>query len=326
MANEFLVARAFSPTNIALAKYWGKRDLNLNLPQNGSLSVTLDGLGSTTQVEFSSQTNEDHFFLNGVEQFAPSALKKVKTVLDILRSRKGISLRARVESQNNFPTGAGLASSASGLSALTLAASAALNLNLSKENLSEIARFGSGSACRSFLGGYVEWKKGEKPDGTDSVAKSVADEKHWPLSVMIIVINEKSKLYPSTDAMELTRETSPYFASWVEFAESQIPHIRKSIIERDFKSLAQLSEENCIKMHASAMAASPPFLYWAPQTLEVMKRVWSLRQKGYRLFFTIDAGPNVVIFSDDPQWDKIQLEFKDFDTIKSRIGEGAKIL
>lgn len=324
---DSLVGRAFAPTNIALAKYWGKRDLSLNLPQNSSLSVTLARIGSFTTVEFNKNFVEDSIYVDGqLQKRTGSFLKKAKVVLDLLRQRSNISWYSQIQTKNNFPTGAGLASSASGLAALTLAASHALKCDISKEELSGIARQGSGSASRSLFGGFVQWDRGEKSDGTDSTAHSLASEGHWPLRVYVVVVEEKDKINPSTDAMELTRKTSPYFSAWVEYAERNVSVIREQILARDFLKLAISAEENCFKMHASAQAATPPLLYWTPQTVEIIHKVWRLREKGYRLFFTIDAGPNVVIFTDDLRHEDIKKELGEVKIIESKVGEGAQIL
>ncbi|MEW6055828.1 MAG: diphosphomevalonate decarboxylase [Bdellovibrionota bacterium] len=319
-------ARVFSPSNIALAKYWGKRDVKLNLPTNGSLSVTLKHYGSFTTVEFNAAFKSDELVLNGKLE-SPDKLLKVKRVLDEIRNSAGESRFARVQSFNNFPTAAGLASSASGLSAVTLAASHALKLDLSKKELSEIARKGSGSACRSLFGGFVEWKRGSRSDGKDSVAEQFRPADHWNLSALIAVANQGQKNEASTGGMEHTRLTSPYFSAWIESAEESVALIRSAIDVRDFNKLAELSESNCIRMHASAMAAFPAVFYWQPATLEIMQRVWALRKSGVRAFFTIDAGPNVVVITTPEDSPKVQAELarvSGVQLLKTQLGEGAR--
>lgn len=329
------MARVFSPSNIALAKYWGKRDLALNLPTNGSVSVTLKGYGSFTTVEFSERFDGDRLYLNGKEE-AAGKISKVKRVLDEVRTlagvntgaRAGASLGARVQSYNNFPTAAGLASSASGLSAVTFAAAQALALDVPREKLSEIARKGSGSACRSLFGGYVEWARGERADGTDSIAHQLQPVSHWPLKVFIAVANHAEKDHASTGGMEHTRETSPYFAPWVENAQKQVAEIRAAIKARDFQKLGDLSESNCIRMHTSAMAAFPPVFYWQPTTLELMRRVWSLRKSGVPAFFTIDAGPNVVVLCAPDAATKVREQLASVpgaNILATEIGEGSRV-
>lgn len=326
LRNGSLWARVFSPSNIALAKYWGKRDVALNLPTNGSISVTLKGYGSFTTVEFDAGFASDRLILNGKED----KIGKVKRVLDEVRTLASSSLYARVQSYNNFPTAAGLASSASGLSAVTTAAAEALELSISKSKLSEIARKGSGSACRSLFGGFVEWRQGEKADGSDSVAEALAPVSHWPFKVFIAVANEKQKSEASTGGMERTRETSPYFESWIESAQKSVSEIRAAIQARDFALLAKLSESNCVRMHASAMAAMPPILYWQAETLEVIRRLWALRADGVKAFFTIDAGPNVVIICEPESAVRVSAmlgelaKLRQISVLATEVGEGAR--
>jgi diphosphomevalonate decarboxylase len=317
-------ARVFSPSNIALAKYWGKRDLALNLPTNGSVSLTLKDFGSFTTVEFDPSFAEDRLILDGREEKAD----KITRVLDELRALAGERSRARIQSRNNFPTAAGLASSASGLSAATLGAALALGLErLPKSKLSEIARKGSGSACRSFFGGFAEWKRGELADGSDSVAQELAPRGHWPLKVLIAVASGGPKDHASTGGMERTRKTSPYFDAWVSSAQADLSKTREAIAARDFTRLAELAEGNCVRMHASAMAASPPVLYWRPATLDVIQRVWALRAEGVKAFFTIDAGPNVVVVCEAGDADRVAAELSRAQVtsvLKTEIGEGAR--
>jgi diphosphomevalonate decarboxylase len=301
-------ARAFSPSNIALAKYWGKRDTALNLPTNGSLSITLNSYGSSTTVEFHESFTHDRLILNGTEE-PTDKISKVARVLDELRAVAKTDCNARVQSANNFPTAAGLASSASGLSAVTLAAAQALGLDLSPQKLSEIARKGSGSACRSLFSGFVEWERGHATDGSDSVAKQVAPAKHWPLDVFIVVANQNQKNHASTGGMEHTRKTSPYFSAWIENAEADVATIREAVLSRNFAKLAETAESNCIRMHASAMAARPPVFYWQGTTVDVMHRVWALRAQGTPVFFTIDAGPNVVVICEPSASERVEAEF-----------------
>lgn len=320
------IARVFSPSNIALAKYWGKRDLALNLPTNGSLSVTLKGFGSFTTVEFNDRFGSDRLLLNGKEESSGKTSKVVR-VLDEVRALSGMRARARVQSYNNFPTAAGLASSASGLSAVTFAAAQAAKLDAPMSKLSEIARKGSGSACRSLFGGYVEWARGERADGADSVAHQLAPTSHWPLKVLIAVANQAEKDHASTGGMEHTRETSPYFAPWIENAQKQVGEIRSAIKARDFQKLAELSEANCVRMHTSAMAAMPPVFYWQPATLELMRRVWALRKSGVAAFFTIDAGPNVVVICEPGAVAKAReelLKTSGVNLLSTEVGEGSR--
>lgn len=320
-------SRVFSPSNIALAKYWGKRDTVLNLPTNGSLSVTLKDYGSFTTVEFDPGFERDRIILNQKDE-TDAKLGKVKQVLDELRALAGTKQFARVQSYNNFPTGAGLASSASGLSAVALAGARALSLDLSVSKLSEIARKGSGSACRSFFGGFAEWKRGELADGSDSVAEQVAGRSHWPLKILIAVVSSAQKNHASTGGMEHTRRTSPYFPAWIESAQISLKKIRQAVVSRDFQGLAELAESNCIQFHASAMAAVPPVFYWQGQTVEIMHRIWGLRSSGVPAFFTIDAGPNVVVICEPQAAARVEAELSmpGVTILSTEVGDGARAL
>lgn len=286
-----LAATAQAQPNIALVKYWGKRDIPLNLPAVGSLSITLDTLWTRTRVRFDSALDRDRVMLNGKSD--DKEARRVSECLDLLRARAGTTLCAEVESQNNFPTGAGLASSASGFAALVVAATAALKLDLTLAEQSEIARRGSGSASRSIFGGYVEWSRGERSDGRDSIARPVLDASQWPLSVVVAVTSTAQKSVGSTEGMNRTRDTSPYYDAWVDTAEADLAEARRAVLDRDFDKLADVAEYSCLKMHALALAARPGLLYWNGATVEAMHAVRSLRAAGVPVFFTVDAGPQV---------------------------------
>ncbi|RMF54452.1 MAG: diphosphomevalonate decarboxylase, partial [Calditrichaeota bacterium] len=214
-------ATAIAHANIALVKYWGKRDIKLNLPAVGSISMTLRDLFTQSSIFFSEEFSEDILILNG-QPAGEVERRRVSSFLDIFRDLSGVRMCAKVESHNNFPTGAGLASSASGFAALTIAASAALGLELSSEKLSILARQGSGSAARSIYGGFVEMKKGELPDGSDAYAIQLYDENYWNLDMLILITSEEEKEISSTRGMKLTAETSPYYSAWVQSSEDDL--------------------------------------------------------------------------------------------------------
>lgn len=277
--------------NIALVKYWGKRDARLNLPAVGSISITLDRLWTRTAVRFDAGLAGDDVQLNARRDAAEAS--RVSACLDLLRSRAGCRLPARVESWNNFPTGAGLASSASGFAALVTAATAALGLRLTPAERSAIARRGSGSAARSIFGGYVEWRCGERADGTDSIAEPLAAAEHWPLSVLVAVTSRTAKSVGSTEGMNRTADSSPYWPAWVAEQPHDLEAARAAIAGRDFERLAAIAEHSCLKMHALALAARPGLLYWNGATVEAMHAVRGLRAQGVPVFFTVDAGPQL---------------------------------
>ena len=284
-------ARAVAHPNIALIKYWGKRDTTLNLPAVGSISITLDQLAAQTRVSFDQALDDDELILNGQPQ--PAALPRISRCLDACRALAGTDRRARITSENNFPTAAGLASSAAGYAALVTAASAALDLELDKPALSGLARQGSGSAARSLFGGFVEWHRGERDDGSDSLAEALLDGADWPLEVVIGITSEEAKSTGSTEGMELSRLTSPYYAAWLDGQEQDLAAARQAIQQQDFEQLAELAEFSCLKMHAVAMSSQPGLIYWNGATVAAMQQVRELRQAGTPVFFTIDAGPQI---------------------------------
>lgn len=287
-------ATAKANTNIALIKYWGKRDEKLFLPMNGSISITLDRFYTITAVEFKRDLQKDVFLLNN--QLASEAEgQKVFRFLDIIRELSGTDLNAVITSENRVPTAAGFASSASGFAALSAAAAKALNLELSEKELSALARRGSGSACRSIYGGYVEWQKGERADGKDSVAHQLLPEDRWNISILSVMVASKQKKISSREGMKRTVETSPFYAGWLQTIDTDLQKAREAIISKDFEKLGRVVEANALKMHATMLGATPPFFYWQSGTMEVMEQVQNLREDGIPVYFTIDAGANVKV-------------------------------
>ncbi|MEE4303958.1 MAG: diphosphomevalonate decarboxylase [Wenzhouxiangella sp.] len=286
---SFQQAAARAGANIALVKYWGKRDQRLNLPAAGSISVTLAGLETRTTVTPDPTLGADEFVLDGVDQ--PPG--RVGAVLDLVRERAGETVACRVESRNNFPTGAGLASSASGFAALAVAAGRAFGLDLSESDLSGLARRGSGSAARSIFGGFVEMDAGSLDSGADAVAHQLLPAGDWPLEVVVAITDSGSKAVGSRDGMNHTMKTSPYYPAWVETVADDLDAARSAIASRDFEALARTAEHSALKMHASMLAARPGLIYWNPATLACLHAVRTLRSAGTGVFFTIDAGPQV---------------------------------
>jgi diphosphomevalonate decarboxylase len=284
-------AAAQAQPNIALIKYWGKRDAALNLPVVGSISITLDALWTRTRVRFDAALEQDQVSLNGRSD--PKEARRVSAGLDLLRARAGVNWRASVDSRNNFPTAAGLASSASGFAALIHAGSEALGLSLTTSEQSVLARRCSGSAARSIFGGYVEWAHGKLADGTDSVAAPLLDAADWPLRVAVAITSTAAKEIGSSEGMRRTAETSPFQRAWIDSQEADLAAARKAILARDFDALAAISEHSCLKMHALALAAQPGLLYWNGATVECMRAVRALRGQGVPVFFTVDAGPQL---------------------------------
>ncbi|NND59937.1 MAG: diphosphomevalonate decarboxylase [Gammaproteobacteria bacterium] len=321
-------ATAIAHPNIALVKYWGKRDAALNLPAVGSISITLDTLATTTSVQFDSDLDRDTLSLDG--QSSETSLGRVSACLDLLRARAGVDTRAAVSTSNNFPTGAGLASSASGFAALVTAADAALSLDLPPQTRSILARQGSGSAARSIFGGYVEMHLGKASDGSDCFAEPLLDAPDWPMTVTVAVVSKTSKKVGSTEGMELTRHTSPYYDAWVAGQSADLDEARSAIEARDFDKLAEISEHSCLKMHALAAAARPGLVYLQGPTLEAMHRVRALRASGCGVFFTIDAGPQLKAISLPEHRGQVTSALADIDGVveilQSGLGEGARVV
>jgi diphosphomevalonate decarboxylase len=290
-------------TNIALVKYWGKRDAALNLPAAGSLSLTLANLGSETTVRFAKDVERDRVSLAGKpadEKFAG----RVKKFLDLVRARAGITLPAEVATENTVPTAAGLASSAAGFAALALAASRAAGLKISPSELSELARRGSGSAARSIFGGFAEMSAGTRSDGSDAVAHALLDEQAWDVRLCVAITASGEKAIGSTAAMDSTAHTSPYYAGWVDSVAHDLGEARAAVTARDLNRLGLVAERSAMRMHACAMAADPHILYWNPATLAAIATVKKLRSDGVAAYFTIDAGPHVKVLcaaSDAPR-------------------------
>jgi diphosphomevalonate decarboxylase len=280
-------ATAIAHPNIALCKYWGKRDRALNLPTNGSLSLTLAPFHTRTTVTWG--TEADTAALDGRPMDADEA-RKVFALLDRL---DGTRPPCRVESTNSFPTAAGLASSASGFAALAIAAAAAAGVTRTTEELAVLARRGSGSATRSLHGGWVAWPRGMRIDGGDSHGIPLAPADHWDVRMVVAIVASGPKPMGSTAGMNHTVATSPYFAPWVESAEADLPEAREAVLARDLERLGRVVERSAMRMHASMIAADPPLCYWRPQSLAALEAVRGLRARGIGAWATMDAGPNV---------------------------------
>ncbi|MCS6899598.1 MAG: diphosphomevalonate decarboxylase [Myxococcales bacterium] len=287
-------ATALAHPNIALAKYWGKVPGSDNAPAVPSLSVTLAGMATTTTVIFDEGLAHDLFELNGASADEPSR-QRVVALLDEVRSEANLSLRARVHSRNDFPTAAGLASSASGFAALAVAARAAAGLPSDPAWESHLARRVSASSARSLFGGYVELPAGEEGQQRFLPAKPVAPPGALPLRVLVAVTTERTKETLSTRGMNHTAQTSPYYRAWVEHAHRLFARIRAAVLAGDLEALGVAAEESALAMHASAIAAAPGVIYWLGVTVEILATVREMRSSGLGAWFTIDAGPHVKV-------------------------------
>jgi diphosphomevalonate decarboxylase len=272
-------ATAVAHANIALVKYWGKRDEALHLPEAPSLSIALDRLSTTTTIELGAPS--DSLVLDG-RAASEGELRRARLLLDAA----GIGERARIDSRNSFPTAAGLASSASGFAALAVAACAAAGQKLTLRQLSALARRGSGSAARSVPGGWAAWE--------DEFAEEVAPPGHLPLRAVVAVCGEGKKEVGSRDGMKLTRETSPYHAAFIAQCRRDFAEACGLLRDRNLPALGALAERNALRMHADALGADPPILYWEPPTVSCLHAVRRLREEEVGVWATIDAGPHVV--------------------------------
>jgi diphosphomevalonate decarboxylase len=280
-------------TNIALVKYWGKRDAGLNLPAVGSLSLTLDRFYTTTTVAPHTGPG-DRLVLDGAEA-SEGERARVSRFLDLLRGHGGGGPPVVVTSENTVPTAAGLASSASAFAALALAGARAFGLELDEAELSRLARQGSGSAARSIFGGFVLLHRGERDDGLDCVAEPLPVPPALDVRLVVARCGAGRKKLGSTEAMERTARTSPFYAPWVASHPADLREGHQAVAAGQLEPLGEVMERSTLKMHATGLGAQPPFWYLAPATLAVMERVQALRQEGVPCWFTMDAGPHVKV-------------------------------
>lgn len=277
-------AHAVAQPNIALIKYWGKRDIARNLPAAGSISLTLDALWTRMSVELY-EGDEDTLSVNASAN--SEMQKRVSECLDrLLGSRRP---KLNVLSESNFPIAAGLASSSSAFAALVMAVSRAAQLPGDPLSLARFAGMSSGSAARSFFGGIVELSAGQ--DEIDVFC--ISDPEDWPLRVVIAITESAPKAVGSGTAMIRSAETSPFYENWISRQDQDLHVAREAIAARDFGKLALVSEHNCLKMHSVMWTSRPPVVYWNAATVNAMETVRELRRAGVPVFFTVDAGPQV---------------------------------
>ena len=297
-------ATAFAHTNIALIKYWGKRQQQFNLPDTDSLSLTLKAFGTETTVTLH-EGDHDRFILNEEEQ-SDNNLKKVTTFLDLIRSQSSNHAKAIVQSTNHVPTAAGLASSASAFAALSLAAASVYALkDQSPKSLSILARQGSGSAARSIYGGLVHMKKGQDNDGHDAYASPIENHQ-LDLGMLVIPCDIGPKKVSSTVGMNHTQATSPYYKMWVKSHDEDIRAAHAAIASNNFDDLGQIMEHSTLKMHATALTAQPGLWYWNAKTWEALNTIKELRSSTLPFYFTMDAGPHVKVLVQRQQLEEIK--------------------
>ncbi len=305
-------ATAFAPSNIALCKYWGKRDKLLNLPVNPSLSVSLGELGAQTHLCLV-DAEQDRVSLNGQSLALDSSFaSKVLQFVDLFRGPD--DSRLVIETHNSIPTAAGLASSASGFAALIKAIDQLYGFELSAQQLSAFARLGSGSASRSIFSGFVEWQMGVRDDGMDSYALPLHE--NWPeFRIGLLTLTAAEKSVGSRAGMQRTLETAHLYQSWPLQAALDLQRLRDAIASRDFATLGATAEQNALSMHATMIASWPPLLYWQPSSVEAMQRVWSLREQGLSLYLTMDAGPNLKLLFQAADEAEVRAEFPQLQVV-----------
>jgi diphosphomevalonate decarboxylase len=310
--SEEKVFTAEASPNIALIKYWGKRDEKRILPYNSSLSMTFEhkAFRTVTSVAFSRRIKEDVFYLNGMRQdLSEKEIMERFSILNVLRRMAGTRERAIVVSRNYFPTASGMASSASGIAALAYAANAALGLGLGGKELSRIARMGSGSACRSIFGGIVIWHRGNSPDGRDSYAEQLFDEKYWQDFISVTaIVSSSAKKVSSRAGMRQTVETNPLFGLRPESAEARLHDLVNAYARRDISGVAACAMADSNEMHALMMSTSPPIRYLNAASHAVMDAVESINQDAGEIIagYTFDAGPNANIITTERHRDEIR--------------------
>ena len=319
-------ATAQAHPNIAFIKYWGNRDQTLRLPSTGSISMNLDGLFTRTTVTFSAALEADRLRI-GPRPVTGPGLERVSLLLDRVRELAGIKECAEVTSENNFPSGTGIASSASAFAALALAASRAAGIILTQRELSRLARRGSGSASRSIPGGFVEWYMGD--DDSDSYAESIAPPEHWDLVDCVAILSKEHKQTGSAEGHPLAA-TSPLQGARVADAPRRLDLCRRAILARDFEALAAIVELDSDMMHAVMMTSTPGLFYWKPASLALMGAVREWRKSGIPAFYTVDAGPNVHVICPREQAEGLERRLRKLpavqDVLVAGVGGPARIV
>ncbi len=330
-------ATAIAPSNIAFTKYWGKKDEILRLPENGSISMCLSNLLTTTTVEFSPAYSKDDITINGGGLPASpderasrggeeGEAERIIKHLDRIRKLANMDQKAKVVSNNNFPSGTGLSSSASGFAALSLAASKAADLNLSEKDLSILARQGSGSACRSIPSGFVEWLDGDNSETSYATQLFPAD--YWAIADVVAVVNEGKKEVPTSRGMQATH-SSPFMDIRMSRMKEKNEKVKKLIAGKNLAELGPLIEQEALELHTIMLTQTPPLIYWTPGTLRIMKLTGHWRNEGIPVYFTINTGQDVHLICGQENVDKVKTKLEGLEEVKDIIvntpGEGTRL-
>jgi len=315
-------ATAEAQPNIALIKYWGKRDESENLPATGSLSITLSSLRTRMTVDLGTDARTDSLSVNGRAE--TGMLKRVSACLDHMLGPD--RPRASIESDCNFPIAAGLASSAAAFAALVVSTNSAAGLGLDQQALARAAGRASGSAARSLYAGFVELLN----DDDKISVKTILPAADWPLEVIVAITARTEKPLSSGEAMRRSQLTSPFYPSWVEQQDRELCIARDAVAARDFHALAEISEHNCLKMHSVMWASRPAIVYWNAATINCMETLRRMQKDGVPVFFTIDAGPQIKAVcppeAADTVYRALQSTAGVVGTMRSSLGAGARVI
>lgn len=315
-----------SSTDIALVKYWGKKDEILRLPENGSVSMILDGTDTITTVEFQPELKADEITIQGeVISHESREARRVVKQLDRIRKIAQVKIFAKVVSENTFPRGTGLSASGSGMSALTFAATKALDLEMTERELSILSRHASGTACRSSCGGFVEWKDGNTSE--TSYSETIFPASHWDLRSVVVVVSEGQKRISSTEGHK-SAQGSKFYAVRQKNIKQKIKHVKNAIAEKNFSVLGDLVERECLEFHSILLTSNPPYITWYPATIQIMHEVQAMRREGIEAYFTINTGFNVHVIT-LPKYENIVADrLKKLDLVqkilRAKVGEGPR--
>jgi len=311
--------------DVALIKYWGRKNEQLRLPENDSVSMILEGLSTTTTVEFQENLHADDVSIDG--KTSPLETVRVSHHLDLIRQRTGIKTFAKVVSQNTFPAATGLSSSSSAFAALTIAAARAAGLNLSQRELSILARQGSGSACRCVCGGFVEWHTGESSE--TSFAETLFSAKHWDVRDVVAIIDEGKKKISSSEGHE-SAQTSPFYQTRLSNLPKKIAELKNALQQKDFTNFGEIVEAEALEFHSILFTSQPSLIMWYPGTIDVVHAVLDLRKNNVPAYFTINTGFNVHVLT-LPKFEKEVAEsLQKLPTVRkilsAKVGDGPKEL
>lgn len=318
-------ATAIAPSNIAFIKYWGKKDEILRLPENGSISMNLSNLLTTTTVEFSKYFTKDILIYNGIDE----KIEGNRAIIHIDRIRKiaKIALPVKVVTKNNFPSGTGLSSSASGFAALTLATVDALGLKISEKELSILARQGSGSACRSIPDGFVEWLDGDTSD--ESYATTIFPKDHWDIVDVVAVVSTDKKEVATTEGQKGARG-SQFFDVRRRAMPQKIQDCKRLISEKNFEEFGELIESEALELHSIMLTSHPSLIYLLPETLTIMRLVKKWRADGLPVYFTLNTGQNIHLIVEGKNAVQLEEKLKPLKFVKkiitNQVSEGARLI